>query len=133
MTAIAALKEIGANLLLYFNHCVATNMKVIVIKSIAKDDVKKAVEDLRESVDTILEKIKEEVEGKEEFPHLTRIVKDLKKIFAQVAGKGKSTRSKWNSTTRRSSGARGKRNLWREKWTNLPKSRKFLTLMSTAE
>ena len=84
-----AIKEIGANLL-FFVTVVATNRIDIVIKSITNqtssqkikaefDDVKMAVEDLRESADTIPVKTNKGGERKDKLPHLTSTVKDLKK------------------------------------------------------
>ena len=94
--------QIGANLLSFCNHCVATNRKDILTKSIANrtssqdikaefNDVKRALEDLRESVDTTLEKNnKEGEERKEQLSQLPSTAKFLNKTFAQVAGKGNS-------------------------------------------
>ena len=114
------------------NHCVATNRKDIVIKSIANqtssqeikaefDDVKMAVEALRESADTIPVKTKKGGERKDELHHLTSTVKDLKKTNVcascwerqvnqkQVEFDYAEFRSPWQTT------------YWREKWANLPK------------
>ena len=91
----------------------ATNTKDFVLKLIAIQtlsqikaefyNVKKTDEDLRESVDTILEKT---IRGRqnEELFHLTSTVKDIEKTFARSAGKGKSP---LNFSPSKASGIRG--------------------------
>ena len=95
-TAIAAIKEIGANLLLFCNHCVATSRKELVLSSNVKEtasldlrneyaDLKNAIQDIRESVEKVAEKATTDSGGRqEELTGLTSCVKDLKKTFAQA-------------------------------------------------
>ena len=102
-TAIAAIKEIGANLLLFCNQCVATSRKELVLSSIVREtasldlrneyaDLKNAVQDIRESVEKVAEKATTDSGGRqEELTGLTSCVKDLKKTFAQVAAMLTST------------------------------------------
>ena len=96
-TALSALKEIGANLLLFCNQCAATSRKELVLSSIVKEtasldlrneyaDLKDLIQDIRESVEKVAEKTTMDSGGRqEELTVLTSCVKDLKKNFTQVA------------------------------------------------